>query len=101
MPQTDAPQHTRRMIGPADLIGPWSQTVPIAERRARFRSLKAVAGCMLGWRHPLTERLAGAETDPMAAVNALAILENLPARTRRHLWAAYLAAQPNEPPWQE
>jgi len=83
------------MIGIASLIGPWAQELDVGERKARVRSMRAVAGCWLGWEHKLVDLLGRAENDPKAMVDALTTLELLPSRTRRHIWAAYGAAQPN------
>jgi len=78
----------------ASLIGPWEQALDPGERKARLRSMRAVCGCMLGWKHQLVALLGRAEADPTAAICALAVLEALPSRTRRHVWCSYLATQP-------
>jgi hypothetical protein len=80
------------------LIGPWSQALDEGERKARIRSMRAVAGCYLGWDHRLVAALGRAEGDPRAMVEALTMLELMPTRTRRHIWAGYGAAQPNNAP---
>jgi hypothetical protein len=67
---------------------------PGGECKARLGSMRALWGCMLGWKHQLVGLRGRAEANPMAAINDLAALEALPSRTRRHVRCSYPGAQP-------
>ena len=62
---------------------------PEPERAARMRELRALAMVYCGPRHPVTKALQTAACDPAATQNALAMLDALPALSRRRLLATY------------
>ncbi len=70
-------------------FGPWAQHLADGERRARWRSLAALAIVYAGGAHPLLRACVAAEDDPAAASTAWLALESLPALTKRRLLAAY------------
>lgn len=78
------------MIPAADAWGPWAPGISEAERRARLRSLRALARVFCGPRAAdLCRLLAQAETDPSALEPASAAISRLAATDRRHVLAAY------------
>jgi len=62
-----------------------------AERRARFQSLASLVALLTGSGHPLVAELRKAEHEDEAAGRSLALLEALPALTRRKLLSTYAA----------
>lgn len=79
------------MIPAGDQWGPWAPGTPEAERRARLRSLRALARVYAGPRAlTLCRFLAQAETDPDAMEPASVELNRLAATDRRNVLASYL-----------
>jgi hypothetical protein len=72
-------------------FGPWAVAVDPAERLARLRSLRALALLLARPHARFIRALALAETDPASLPEALALLDRLPALTRRRLLASYAA----------
>lgn len=72
-------------------FGPWVPHLADDERRARWRSLAALAMVYAGGAHPLLRACIAAEGDPAAALAASAALESLAPLVRRRLLAAYAA----------
>lgn len=71
-------------------FGPWRPGIDAAERRARCRSMRAVAGLLIGPRaDALCEALIAAETDPDALDQAAVELDRLASLDRRHILASY------------
>jgi hypothetical protein len=77
--------------------GPWSATMPDAERRRAVLVLRTLASIMVGRGHPLYMALLRADKarDDARGAQAVALLEagieleRLPALTRRRLVASY------------
>lgn len=79
-------------------FGPWRPGIDDAERRARCRSMRAVAGLIAGPRaDPLVGFLLAAETDDDALELAADALEDLDPLDRRKILASY-AARAAPPP---
>jgi len=74
---------------PRNAFGPWAPNLKAAERKARWRSLLALATVFAGADHPLCASLRAAERDRAARADALVQLDALPALLRRRLLAAY------------
>ena len=74
----------------ADQFGPWAPDLDPCERRARCRTLRAVARLMAGPRaDALCSALACAETDSSHLDRALAALDRLASLDRRKILASY------------
>jgi hypothetical protein len=70
----------------------WSTPIDPAERRARYRSLTALAAAFCGPRHQLVEVMRGAERGgEEAEAAALQCLADVPARTKRNLLSTFSA----------
>ena len=66
-------------------FGPWATNLDPAERLARIRAMRALAGVFCH-RHPkVDEALRAAETDPAALEQAFQLLNELPTLNRRRL----------------
>ena len=79
-------------------FGPWRPGIDDAERRARCRSMRAVAGLIAGPRaDPLVGFLLAAETDDNALELAADALDDLSPLDRRRILASY-AARAAPPP---
>lgn len=86
------------MTADPQLWGPWRPDIDPAERLARFRSLRSLAGVLV---HPtraaaLIDALREAEANDAAAGRALEELDRLPALPRRRILASY--AKIHSPP---
>ena len=78
------------MIPAADRFGPFADDIEPAERRARLRSLRALARVFCGPRAAdLCRLLAEAETNPAALEPASQALGRLAANDRQHVLASY------------
>lgn len=78
--------------------GPWRPGIDAAERRARLRSLRALAGIIAGFRaDPLVGFLLAAETDDDALDLAADALDDLEPLDRRRILASY-ASRAAPPP---
>jgi hypothetical protein len=71
-------------------FGPWVAELEPAERLARLRALRALAGVFCHRFPKFAEALRAAETDKAALAEALRLLDTLPAINRRRLLASYL-----------
>ena len=79
-------------------FGPWRPGIDAAERRARCRSMRAVAGLIAGPRaDPLVGLLLAAETEDTALDLAADALEDLEPLDRRCILSSY-AARAAPPP---
>lgn len=79
-------------------FGPWRPGIDAAERRARCRSMRAIAGLVAGPRaDPLVGFLLAAETDDVALDLAADALDDLAPLDRRKILASY-AARAAPPP---
>ena len=76
---------------PPDAFGPWAPGLADPERKARWRSMAALAMVFAGGAHPLMRACIDAEQDPRAADAAWLALSSLPALTKRRLLSAYAA----------
>lgn len=86
-------------IAAAGGFGPWATGLTDAERLARWRSLRAVAGLLVGPSSPLVRELRAAETDAAAGERALVEFNRLPTMALRQVLAAYARiAAPGELP---
>lgn len=72
-------------------FGPWSPDIDAAERKARVRSLRALALLLIGPTSPIVTELRAAEHDREALGRALVEVDRLGALPRRRLLAAYAA----------
>ena len=73
-------------------FGPFVRNLDPAERAARSRALAALVRVFVGpAAGPLVAALHRLERDAQAADEALALLDALPARPRRHALGAYAA----------
>jgi hypothetical protein len=69
----------------------WLLDVPEHERQARLRELRLTARFLLGPRHPATQALSAAISDPELAGEALRAVDALPALQRRRVLAVVAA----------
>lgn len=78
------------MIAPANQWGPFADNLDDAERRARLRSLRALAAVYAGPRAlTLCQQLARAEADPVALESALDALDRLASLDRRRILSSF------------
>ena len=70
-------------------FGPWTSNLDAPERRARIRSMRAIALLLARPHRQLISALAAAESDPAALERAAGLLEGLPSLTRRRVLASY------------
>lgn len=78
------------MIPAADAWGPWAPNLDPAERRARLRSLRALARVYAGPRAlTVCQLLAQAETDADALEPASRAINNLAPLDRRAILASF------------
>jgi hypothetical protein len=70
-------------------FGPFAPGLDPAERQARIRALRALAGVFCHRFPSFGEALLRAETEPTALNEALQLLDQLPALNRRRLLASY------------
>lgn len=84
---------------PSDEFGPWAPNLDSCERRARCRTLRAVARLLAGQRaDALCDALACSETDPVHLDRALAALDRLASLDRRRILASYGPVMTAPPP---
>ena len=70
-------------------FGPWSPSCEPAERMARLRAMRAMALLLARPHASFIRALELGESNPTSLSEALALLEQLPALTRRRLLASY------------
>jgi hypothetical protein len=73
----------------AGAFGPWRNEIEPVERIAQLRSLAALAAIYLGSNHNLVVQLRNAENNDEALKTAGALLDRIPALTRRRLLATF------------
>jgi hypothetical protein len=70
-------------------FGPWAENISETERRARLRSLRALAHVFAHGHRNLLTALRMAETDASWLETAFVELKRLPSRCRRNIIATY------------
>jgi hypothetical protein len=70
-------------------FGPWLAGIDRAERLARTRAMRALAGVFCHGYPQFAEALRAAETSEAELERALQLLDELPALNRRRLLASY------------
>jgi hypothetical protein len=77
-------------------FGPWVTELDPAERIARIRAIRALAGVFCHRFPSSGEALLRAEAEPAALEEALRLLDELPALNRRRLLASCTATATNK-----